>query len=91
MADTKFWANVNALLKNKDLTQDAMSSALGIPLQTIRGWVFKNILPRVDDGVRIASYLGTSVEYLLTGTDPVVTVYRIPEDLLEVMRKYAGS
>ncbi len=88
MADTKFWANTNALLKENGLTQEAMCSTLGIPLNTVRGWVSKDVLPRVDEGVKIAKYLGTTVEYLLSGSAPDASYYKIPRDLLEAMRKY---
>ncbi len=67
MADTMFWNNVNALIKTRKMTQDNLCSQTGISLNTLRGWVSKNILPRADEAVAIAQSLGTTVEYLVTG------------------------
>lgn len=67
MADTLFWNNVNNLIKTRKVTQDDLCNQTGISLNTLRGWISKNVLPRAEEAVAIASALGTTVEYLVTG------------------------
>ena len=55
-----------------------MCTDLGISLNTLRGWVSKNVLPRVEEAIKIASYLHTSVEYLVTGKE-----LDLPQELLK--------
>lgn len=67
MANMIFWNNVNSLIKAQKLTQDCICSETGISLNTLRGWISKDVLPRADEAVRIAKALNTTVEYLVTG------------------------
>lgn len=67
MTDSLFWTNTNQLLKQHHTTQDVMCSEINISINTLRGWVSKNVLPRADEAVKIAKFLDTSVEYLVTG------------------------
>ena len=67
MADTTFWTNVNNLIKTQKTTQENICKDTGISLNTLRGWISKNILPRADEAVSIAKSLHTTVEYLITG------------------------
>ena len=69
MADMMFWINVNSLIKERQTTQEIICNQTGISLNTLRGWVSKGVLPRVDEAVKIAKALNTSVEYLVTGKD----------------------
>ena len=67
MADMLFWTNVNNLNKLQKITQEALCKEVCISLNTLRGWVSKNVLPRADEAVKIAKALNTTVEYLVTG------------------------
>jgi hypothetical protein len=39
------------------------------PRDMYNGWRRRNTYPRADEAVKIANYLGVSVEYLVTGND----------------------
>lgn len=67
MAEMLFWTNVNNLIKSQKTTQEALCKETNLSLNTLRGWVSKNVLPRADEAVRIAKSLNTTVEYLVTG------------------------
>lgn len=67
MADTTFWNNVNNLIKSQKITQENVCKDTGISLNTLRGWVSKDVLPRANEAVAIAKALHTTVEYLVTG------------------------
>ena len=41
--------------------------ACGLPLDTLRGWMSKDLIPPVDDAYNLAEYLGVSLEYLISG------------------------
>lgn len=84
MADMMFWINVNSLIKERQTTQEIICNQTGISLNTLRGWVSKGVLPRVDEAVKIAKALNTSVEYLVTGKDydPKIIIKDYLESLL---------
>jgi transcriptional regulator with XRE-family HTH domain len=64
-----FWDRVNKLAKMSKTKQEWIAEAAGVKFQTLRSWVTKDILPRVDDGVKIAGSLGVTAEYLLGGAE----------------------
>jgi transcriptional regulator with XRE-family HTH domain len=63
-----FWKNVKKEIKLQNTTQEWVAKKAGISFNTFQGWISKAICPRVNEAVRIASALDTSVEYLLRGT-----------------------
>lgn len=85
MANMLFWTNVNNLIKSRKTTQEALCNELGISLNTLRGWISKDILPRADEAVRIAKALDTTVEYLVTGevSDTARELCELKERILE--------
>ena len=64
-----FWKNVSQIMKNKKISQETLCENIGISVWTLRGSISKQILPRVDVAKTIADYLGTSVDFLLTGKE----------------------
>ncbi|MDR3284480.1 MAG: helix-turn-helix domain-containing protein [Treponema sp.] len=62
-----FWERVNKTIKETGITQESLAEKTGIKYQTLRSWVSKDILPRVDDAAKIAKELGVMVEYLVSG------------------------
>lgn len=64
-----FWKNVSQIMKNKKISQETLCEHIGISVWTLRGSISKQILPRVDVAKQIADYLGTSVDFLLTGKE----------------------
>ena len=62
-----FWQRVKAEIKRQNTTQEWVARRAGIILGSFRGWIAKDRLPDVKDGVAIAGALGVTVEYLLTG------------------------
>ena len=62
-----FWKRVKILIRQQKTTQIMTAQACGLPLNTLRGWMSKNIIPPVDDAYRLAEYLGVSIEYLING------------------------
>ncbi len=64
-----FWKNVSQIMKNKKISQETLCENIGISVWTLRGSISKQILPRVDVAKQIADYLGTSVDFLLTGKE----------------------
>ncbi|MDR3170277.1 MAG: helix-turn-helix domain-containing protein [Treponema sp.] len=68
-----FWERVNKAIKINSVKQEWLAEKTGIKYQTLRSWVSKDILPRVDDAVKIAGELGVTVEYLVMGTNSGVS------------------
>jgi hypothetical protein len=61
----QFWTRFQTL-SSKDLP---IIIKTGIKQPTLSSWRVQKKYPRADDAVRIAETLGTTVEYLVTGTD----------------------
>ena len=60
---------IKELCKKKGVTQTKMCNDCGINAQSHRGRITKKVAPDVFDAFKIAQYLGTSVEYLITGEE----------------------
>jgi len=66
-----FFDRVKIEIKRQNTTQDWVAGKCGISFSTFRGWISKKRLPNVDQAVAIAKALGVTVEYLVTGENPV--------------------
>lgn len=82
-----FWKRINFLIKNSGTKQQSVAELCNIPYQTFRGWVTRQVFPDALQSVKIAKALNTTVEYLVTGVEPE-PAYKVPDDLMEVMKKY---
>ncbi|MDR3342647.1 MAG: helix-turn-helix domain-containing protein [Treponema sp.] len=78
-----FWQRVNKIIKEMHRTQEWVAEKTEIKYKTIRNWISTDVLPRVDDGVKIAGELGVTVEYLVMGTNS-----RIPKEIDNFYMKY---
>jgi hypothetical protein len=66
-----FWNRVKILIESKNTTWRWLAiSILKKSETTISGWRSTKVLPRADDAVKIASALNTTVEFMVTGTEP---------------------
>jgi transcriptional regulator with XRE-family HTH domain len=65
-----FWKRVNTLIKSQKTKQEVVAEKSGINYQTFRGWITNHRFPSGDETYRIAQALNTSVEYLVSGTEP---------------------
>ncbi|GHV83027.1 hypothetical protein AGMMS50212_03670 [Spirochaetia bacterium] len=63
-----FWNNIKQEIKRQNTTHEWVAKRAGISFNTFQGWISKDIFPRVNEAVRIADALGTSVEYLVRGS-----------------------
>jgi transcriptional regulator with XRE-family HTH domain len=63
-----FWENVKKEIKSQNTTQEWVAKNSGISFNTFQGWISKGIYPRVNEAIRIAVSLNTSVEYLVHGS-----------------------
>ena len=64
-----FWTNTLSVMNGRGLDQDRLADLAGISKNTLAGWIAKDRIPRADEAFRLAEILGTSVEFLLTGTE----------------------
>jgi len=62
-----FWENVKKEIKSQNTTQEWVAKNSGISFNTFQGWISKGIFPRVNEAIRIAVSLNTSVEFLVKG------------------------
>jgi hypothetical protein len=62
-----FWENVKKEIKSQNTTHEWVAKNAGISFNTFQGWISKSIYPRVNEAIRIAVSLNTSVEFLANG------------------------
>lgn len=81
-----FYSRIESLLKEQKKTQKEFAEAVGLSAPqayiTLRT---RGTLPKADTALKMAQYLGTSVEYLLTGTEKDLYKGRF-EKLLQEMQ-----
>ena len=64
-----FIEQVDKLLSENGKTKIELARYAGISTQSFYDWKNRNTVPSADVAVKIAQFLGTSVEYLVTGED----------------------
>lgn len=64
-----FWNNVRAKLEYKGISQKELAALINESYNTLQSWINRNRLPNVEQAVKIAQVLNTSVEYLTLGKD----------------------
>lgn len=69
-----FWNNVRNLLEYKDITQKELAASIDESYNTLQSWINKDRLPNVEQAVKIARCLSTSVEYLVSGYDSKIKI-----------------
>ena len=71
MDTASFWERTNSLIKLERTTQRTLSKACGFTERRIETLVSTGRLPDVVSAYLIAKALNTSVEYLVTGKQPI--------------------
>ena len=60
---------LDSLLAEKGENRNIVCAALGLKQQTISGWYTRGSIPKADDALRIADYLGVSPWWLVFGEE----------------------
>lgn len=66
----EFGTRLQALRKQRGLSQEALADRLGVSRQAIGKWESGGALPSIDNLLELAAILETTVDYLLTGAEP---------------------
>jgi len=64
-----FTDNLNRLLRERGVSKKALSQATNIPASTLSEWSNGREPTLSEPVVRLAQYLGVTLEYLVTGRD----------------------
>jgi hypothetical protein len=72
--------------KNNTTIDDLMRDILGKNRDAYYGWRKRNTLPRADEAVKIAAFMKTSVEFLVTGQEPAHISPKLSQKSLEIAR-----
>ena len=72
MDNKQFWDRVKSLMKTLGFTQDSLAELCGISVNTLIGWISKGRLPDAEYATLISKALNTTVEYLVTGEEPLI-------------------
>ena len=69
MNDNDFVQRIDTLLKSQKKNRNDLYNDLNIPKNLIGQWKQRGTIPSADIACKIADYLNTSVEYLVTGIE----------------------
>ena len=64
-----FWNNVKNELEYKGISQKELAVSINESYNTLQSWINRDRLPNVEQAVRIAKVLNTTVEFLTLGKD----------------------
>ena len=64
-----FWNNVKNELEYKGISQKELAVSINESYNTLQSWINRDRLPNVEQAVRIAKVLKTTVEFLTLGKD----------------------
>lgn len=83
----EFWQRVNSLIKINNTTQKALSLQCGFNERRIETLSTYKRSPDVDEAVKIASALHTTVEYLVTGNQTQTNTTETLEEVKHLLQK----
>jgi transcriptional regulator with XRE-family HTH domain len=66
---TDFVSRIDQILQDKNLKRAALCADLDLSQTAITDWARRNTIPAGDICLKIADYLGVSMEWLLTGKE----------------------
>ena len=65
-----FWNRVKTLIKQSSFTQRSLSESIGLSPRTLEIMMNRGSIPDIFQAYKMAQLLNTSIEYLITGSDP---------------------
>lgn len=74
-----FWTRFTALAKERKVTIGQLSAEIGTLPQNMKNKKFRKTFPTLEELVKISSYFGTSINFLLLGKDDNPLQRRIDE------------
>ena len=98
-----FAENLKEMLESKDIEIKELAYGTGISKNTIDNYLSgQKSIPNAENAVKIAKYLGTTVEYLVTGTildnlqsqdisKTIKNLYRLNKTDLEALKTIISS
>lgn len=87
----EFWQRVNDCIRLKGFTQDSLSLQCGFSKRRIENLSSGKRLPDVYEAYLIATALETTVEYLITGTNPQKEKFKkFQADLSDLIENFKG-
>ena len=65
----EFWKNVKIKLDYVEKSQKELAAAINVSYNTLQSWITKDRLPDAEQSVKIATFLNTTVEFLVNRRD----------------------
>ena len=84
-----FWERVENLLDQKGINKKTLALETGIDASNISKGLKSGGSPSADTAVRIAKFLDTTVEYLVTGTDSRLSISQ--QKQLDTLLRYSKT
>ena len=85
-----FWERVDDLLDRNDINKKTLAYEAGFDASNITKGIKNNNIPSAETAVKIAQFLGVSVEYLVNGTETTKSPSQkeTEQNQLRLYRKY---
>ncbi len=81
----EFVERIDKKLKEKNIKRVGMCEDIGIDTSIMTAWKKRGTIPAADICLKIAEYLGTSVEYLVTGKEKDLSSVDLTQEEEEVL------
>lgn len=81
-----FWNRIDGLLKVQHKTLTDLCADCEIPYSSVNNQRMRNNLPKAEQFYVMAQYLGTSMEFLLTGIEPKFEFQEPLKSVVELLR-----
>jgi len=91
MNGIEFVDRIDNILQKKNISRVKMNEDIGLQKNLIAQWKQRGTIPSADTALKIAQYLNTTVEYLLTGKETdenKVKLDGITEEMQNIINKY---
>jgi len=82
MRTEQLWKRVKLQVKSHKITLEKFASYIEIPRSTFFGWMRLKVAPDVFTAYDIATALGVSIEYLITGEDRKSELLRMEQTMI---------
>ena len=83
-----FWQNVVSELEYQNIERKRLASEVGFDVSNIGKGIKNGNVPLADTAVRIARFLGVSVEYLVEGSDSADSIDAKFQHELQLFQRY---
>ena len=83
LSHLEFWTKILELANKQGLSQPMLADRLDIPLDTLKGWIYRGKFPPLDTTIAFAKYFNVSLDWLCN-----LKSVELSADALKIAQQY---